>query len=210
MSKITKDRTLIFLDWDDTLFPTNWLANKNVTIQNLSGQFTLHFRELDNALFKFLKSLLNYGTIIIVTNALRDWVYQSSTLLPISSAVLKKLQIVSARERYGEKVNSIMGWKILTFEDLVDKEYAHIPFNNIISIGDAEYEYRALVALNNKYIHRYLKNVKLIKAPDFDSLVDQLEVLTRAIPEIYGTSRHLDLNFSLYSKVKDDNEEVEL
>ena len=74
---------------------------------------------------------------------------------------------------------------------------------NIISIGDAEYEYNALIDLykydinkNKLMIKKLLKSVKLMRDPTYEILLDQLEVLTEAIRDVVVTDKHLDLNFN--------------
>lgn len=75
---------------------------------------------------------------------------------------------------------------------------------NIISVGDAEYEYQALIALNNrkKEIKKYLKSVRFVKNPTHDILIDQLEVLNDAIPDVWQKYNHLDLKFDHVSNRK--------
>ena len=52
--QITKQTTLIILDWDDTLFPTNWVMKRKINLLNTSEryQYTDYFQELDRVLFK--------------------------------------------------------------------------------------------------------------------------------------------------------------
>ena len=72
---------------------------------------------------------------------------------------------------------------------------------NIISIGDADYEYKALVSLfkwkllNNKNIK--LKSVRFIKAPSQNIIIDQINVLLKAIKSIVLCEKHLDLKFEI-------------
>ena len=52
-----------------------------------------------------------------------------------------------------------MSWKTYTFDELLHSAYADKKINNVISIGDAEYEYNALINLykdkNKEYIFYY-------------------------------------------------------
>ncbi len=70
--KITKKETLFILDWDDTLFPTNWIRQNgiNLTVSSTRDQYIIYFQELDRVLSKFLKKVISLGKVIIVTNAL--------------------------------------------------------------------------------------------------------------------------------------------
>ena len=81
-------------------------------------------------------------------------------------------------------------WKINSFKKNVNNNY-----QNIISIGDALFEYNALVKLyfDNPSNKRFLKTIKLLEEPSFDKLIDQLGVIYNAINDIVATNSHLDL-----------------
>lgn len=204
--KITRRKTLFILDWDDTLFPTNWVTKNGINLMNSStrDQYIIYFQELDRILSSFLKSIISMGKVIIVTNALLDWIHISSVVLPKTYNLLKKVKIVSARGTYRDKSPKIMDWKTMAFRDVVDEEFKNSLLMNIISVGDAEYEYQALISLNNgnKGVKKYLKSVRFMKNPSHDTLIDQLEVLSLAMPEVWSTDTHLDLKFNLFSSIK--------
>jgi hypothetical protein len=70
--------------------------------------------------------------------------------------------------------------------------------DHIISIGDAEYEFMALLDLINhvNIKHKgYLKSIRLVKSPSFDTIVDQLYVLNESINKICIQDKHMDLKF---------------
>lgn len=204
--KIKKSKTLFILDWDDTLFPTNWVMKNgiNLMMSNTRDQYIIYFQELDRVLSKFLRKATSLGKVIIVTNALPDWINVSSVVLPETYNLLKKVKIVSAREIYRKKSSNMMDWKMMAFRDIIDLEFKNTSLMNIISVGDAEYEYQALIALNDRYngVVKYLKSVRFMKDPTHDILIDQLEVLNDAIPTVWDKEKHLDLKFDLYSKIK--------
>lgn len=202
---ITKNSTLIILDWDDTLFPTNWVIQNNINLESTSrNQYLVYFHELDKMLYKFLLKAMKLGTVIIVTNAMPNWVNLSSVVVPKTYKLLKKIEIISARKNYKHMSDSSMEWKMFAFRDIIDREFQNPSLMNVISIGDAEYEYQALISLNNikKHNRKYLKSVKFIKAPTHDILVDQLGVLHDAIAHIWIKEQHLDLKLDFYSKIK--------
>jgi hypothetical protein len=202
---ITKKETLFILDWDDTLFPTNWVMQNGINLTNSTtrDQYIIYFQELDRVLSKFLRRVISLGKVIIVTNALLVWIDISSVVLPNTYHLLRKVEIISARGTYKDKSSKMMDWKMMAFRDLIDREFKDIKLMNIISVGDAEYEYQALIALNNRKIgtKKFLKSVRFMKDPSHDILVDQLEVLNDAIPKIWNQDKHLDLKFDHFSKV---------
>lgn len=206
MGKITKYKTLFILDWDDTLFPTNWVIKNGINLMNSSTreQYTTYFQELDRVLSVFLKTITTIGKVIIVTNALLDWIHVSSIVLPKTYTLLKKIKIVSARGTYRDKSSNIMDWKTMAFHDVVDEEFSDDSLMHVISVGDAEYEYQALIALNklkSNETKKYLKSVRFIKNPSHDTLIEQLEVLNYAIPDVWLKKNHLDLLFDTHISI---------
>ena len=87
------------------------------------------------------------------------------------------------------------------------KEFEKPSTMNVISIGDAEYEYQALIALSDtkKYHRKYLKSVKFLRYPSHDTLIDQINVLHNAIPHIWVSEQHLDLKLNYYSNISSKN-----
>jgi hypothetical protein len=178
--------------------------NINLITSSTRDQYIIYFEELDRALSKLLKTTLNLGKVIIVTNALPDWINMSSIVLPHTYNLLRKVKVVSARGIYKQESPVMMDWKIMAFRDIIDKEFSDLSLMNVISVGDAEYEYQALIALNkrNLGIKKYLKSIRFMKDPTHDILIDQLGVLNDAISEIWNKSEHLDLRFDHFSNVK--------
>lgn len=204
-NSISKRHTLIILDWDDTLFPTNWVLRNDINLMTSQSrnQYIVHFQELDKVLAKLLYKLSSYGKVVIITNALPEWIKMSSVVLPNTSNIIKKLRVVSARAMYQQFSSNMMSWKEMAFKSELINEFKHHNFLNIISIGDAEYEYRALISLNKwkPSTQKVLKSIRFMKDPSHDILIDQLEVLINAIPEIVVKQSHLDLQLNQYSHV---------
>tara|TARA_Y100000780_G_scaffold228439_2_gene246107 strand:+ start:45 stop:473 length:429 start_codon:yes stop_codon:yes gene_type:complete len=140
---------------------------------------------------------------VIVTNASFDWIKKTGRLLPNSFKLIKRnIEIISARDLYKKKYpDDAFMWKKIVFEKLL-KIYFNKKLNiqNIISIGDADYEYKALINLNNydQLIpnKRILKAIKFKKTPEYKTILEQIELLTNNIIEIIKYEDHLDLLFS--------------
>lgn len=209
---INKHVTLFILDWDDTLFPTNWVMKNGINLMsaNTRDQYTIYFQELDRILSKVLKTLISMGKVVIVTNALPEWINISSAVLPQTYNLLKKVKKVSARGSYRHLSNKMTDWKIMAFKDVLEDEFDKMSSMNVISIGDAEYEYHALIALYSKHgnktsntiQNKYFKSIRFMKDPTHDILITQLESLNDEIPKIWTKNTHLDLKFDHYSNVK--------
>ncbi len=193
-----KNNTIIILDWDNTLFPTQWVLKNKIDISTAEGasKHINYFSELDDILYKFLKKSMYLGKVIIITNAMPTWIAISSAVLPKTQTLLLKIKLVSARKNY-QNICDMENWKIMAFKDEVKYELNKYPeIQNIISIGDAYYEYNALVNLikiDNK--KKILKSIKFIEEPEHNTLIDQLEVLDECIEDVVKSKKHLDLVF---------------
>ena len=186
---INKSNSLVILDWDDTLFPTTWVTNNYINLNDIEvrNRYLDFFSELDDLLFKLLKKTTEISTVIIITNALPIWIKISSSVLPKTQYILKKIKIVSAKKNFQKLSNDATEWKKLAFKsEVIDKK-------NIISVGDASYEYKALISLHND--KRLLKSMKFLENPTHEILKEQIEILIDNIYEMVTYQKHLDLVF---------------
>lgn len=195
-------KTIIIFDWDDTLFPTSWTVDNGIdlTDTNMQNKFIVYFSRLDMLVYKLLLNCLKNSYVFIVTNAAIKWINTSLIMMPNTKKLIDtNIEILSARDLHQEDhPGKIDIWKKLTFQNITNENLVSHKYQHIISIGDAEYEYMALIDLFNKTSvigHRLLKTVKLIKNPSFDSLIDQLEVLNSCLNKIIKKEWHLDLKF---------------
>jgi len=194
-------KTLIILDWDDTLFPTSWVVNNNIELTNLDNnnyvQYMMLFSELDIVLYKLFSKLSGYGKVVIVTNAIKKWVLITSNVLPHTQKFINNhVDIFSARELYQDKYPSNLTlWKKLFFKKIVADYFPKNCIQNIISVGDAEHEFVALTDLYDKNDDKLLKSVRFMSNPNFEGLLDQLDVLIGCIDKITTCKYHMDLKF---------------
>lgn len=201
---ITNKSTLIILDWDDTLFPTSWINKNNIeflSAQNKTILYNKYFFRIDNNLYNLLTKLTKCGTVIIITNALLNWIDMSINILPKTSKLLKEnniIKVVSARGDFSHYTNNMTDWKKLAFKRELELQLRNKKINNIISIGDAEYEYMALINLyeKNKQNYRLLKSIKYKRNPDIYEIDEQLQITDNAIINVCKHKGHLDLVFS--------------
>jgi hypothetical protein len=205
---LSRERTLIILDWDDTLFPTTWVTSNDINIKNFnsinSKTIIDFFSKIDGELLNLLKILLKCGNVAIITNAMLNWINISSSILPRITKFLeenkKNIDIISARGAYQDKSNDPMDWKKLAFTEII-KRNKFRKLNNIISIGDAEYEYKALVNLHEEpraKNYKLLKSVRFVKYPSNHILLDQISVMQHAAIKVCSTKTHLDLRFEMW------------
>jgi hypothetical protein len=213
---------IFIIDWDDTLFPTNWVTKNNINITDSDSynKYKLFFIELDNILSNVINSLNKLGNVFIVSNASLTWIKNCLAILPYTNKLVNAfdINVISARDTYFSKNSSIFNtdkvsiyeWKTECFQDILVNVLDNIAgkFNeknylNIISIGDADYEYIALMNLNNFFkinkldINYLLKNIKFIEKPEFNILIEQLVSLRKNIQMIVDKLQFVDLNLVL-------------
>jgi hypothetical protein len=191
----TKNNTLVILDWDNTLFPTTWVAKNFINLNDTETRYKYleYFSELDDLIFNLFKKILYKSRLIIVTNAMPLWIKISSSVLPKTQNLLNYIKVISARKNFQKISSDYTEWKKLAFTDEVKNQLNIKNKQNIISIGDASYEYKALINLYNK--DRILKSMKFLEEPTFDILKDQLEVVFNNIDRVIDYDKHLDLVF---------------
>jgi hypothetical protein len=197
---------IFYIDWDDTLFPTNVYNKINIYDEIKKDTFKYNLIILDNKINSFLNNLKNHGTIFIVTNANLLWINKSLNDLPNTKKFIKtnNIQIISARDKYKNN-NNLFKWKILAFRDILN----NINLNsnndkviNIISFGDAKYEYNGLlyldIYLKNKNLNKMhlLKSINFISKPSFEQILNQIDTLNKNILEIINSKNYIDLNFT--------------
>lgn len=121
-----REQTLIFFDWDDTLFPTTWLtkfgyvnANKRGKLNPKipRGEIDAEMELLVAEVRETLSQAERYGTVVIVTNGTDGWIAESckrfmSSMLPQVLA----LRSLSAKSMY-QSVNDSLpeDWKMEAF-----------------------------------------------------------------------------------------------
>src|SRR5579872_4810964 len=93
--KINPNNTLIIIDWDDTLYPTSWTMENNIdlTDPNSRYKYISHFEHLDNHLSSALGHMKTLGEVLIITNAMPEWVELSLSVLPKTKKCLKNIDI---------------------------------------------------------------------------------------------------------------------
>ena len=185
---ITKFKTLTILDWDDTLFPTTYISKEN----NINMVYNpalapdiikKYFIELSNIIKLIITIAIEFGEVVIITNALPSWVDASCNLMPSLRPFLKKINIISARVDW-EKVNPLPEkWKEFAFlnkvTNAIDIDGTII---NLICIGDSIHEHNAARLSADKINNTsnnivYVKSIIFLDTPRFSEILYQLHIL---------------------------------
>ena len=195
---IDRLNTIIIIDWDDTLYPTSWTVENNIVLTNPKSRYKYikYFERLDDSLSTMFTVMEALGEIVIITNAMPEWIELSLSVLPKTKKVMKNIEVISARARY-QNIAKMQEWKKYTFLEEMIKRSKSKRYTNILSLGDAEFEYNALINLYDAKIlpHKYLKAIKFIKTADYNIIIEQIRMIRSNISEICHMTRQMDLTF---------------
>lgn len=117
---------IIFLDWDDTLFPTTWLNGlKRAGKKPSDGDLEL-LQELDYSAGDLLREAMRHSKqTFLVTNASLKWVrITSKKYLPEVHEILfgrrhENIEVVSARDAQSCVEENQINWKVDAFNEIV-------------------------------------------------------------------------------------------
>ena len=195
---ISPENTIIIIDWDDTLYPTSWVIGNNIDLTDPIQRYKYikHFEKLDDLVSTALEHMITLGEVIIITNAMVEWIQLSVSVLPKTMKCISKIEIISARQRQQNKTQ-MTNWKKHTFLEEITKRAKKKRYHNILSLGDADFEHAALVNLYNNALipHKYLKSIKFIKSSDYDITTEQLKMIKKYIASICKMTRQVDMTF---------------
>lgn len=204
----TKNHVIIFLDWDDTLFPTTFIRQINATdISEMNEKQKILIEQLQDNVCTIINKSLQCGSVAIVTNAQEGWVesciesYMSKLMF-----VIDKIKIISARssfECYHPGVPIL--WKYRAFYMVLSNyvnnnimKYPNIKKKlNVVSIGDSDIERLAITStISLNYQHSLRKSIKLMLRPGMTELNLQQKLLIDNYDFIIGNKESLDLSIS--------------
>lgn len=169
-------RVAVF-DWDDTLFPTSQYLARGLR-EPRDRAMLAATAALIEALWR--KLWLMRVRVVIVTNAMRAWVYESAQAhYPSLTSLLGRVAVISARELYERSFpTDDMAWKRYTFRALLD---ALMPCRGsspqMLSVGDSLAEWDAAHALTHVEPTARIATIKFHAAPSPDMLFAQLQDL---------------------------------
>jgi len=110
---------VIFLDWDDTLFPSSYLASNGYRLDSTSinSDILKELKEVEHWVGQLLELLTTKADVYIVTNAETGWVELSAAkFIPALAAKVGAMEVVSARTKYETLFpESPFKWKVCIF-----------------------------------------------------------------------------------------------
>mmetsp|Transcript_32140 Transcript_32140/g.88816 ORF Transcript_32140/g.88816 Transcript_32140/m.88816 type:complete len:260 (+) Transcript_32140:73-852(+) len=197
--------TLFIFDWDDTLLPTTWLQRQGFlgsAHDSVPNREQLQQLELVAAHARAtVAAAMRFGRVVIVTNAAEGWVeWSCSKFMPSFLSTIEELDVVAASAYEGYAGSSPTAWKRLAFEDVVNAVYgdaaAATQRRNIISLGDALYEQKALESVTRGQPHSCGKSVKLMVEPCIHEFIAEHEMLGAWLQDAARHCGDLDLEIA--------------
>lgn len=190
--------TLIICDWDDTLCPTTWLELEGLFVAAASAEQTAQLLQLSERVDVTLNAAKQRGKVVIITNALQGWVEQScSQFMPALLHHLQDIDVISARSSF-EHVAQHVEWKCMAFADQVKAFYGTsvTQRRNLISLGDALHEQRALTAVTQCVPNCCAKSLKFMEKPHVVQLIDEHDMVVASLQDVIDNGDNLDLEVS--------------
>lgn len=208
-------RTIIFLDWDDTLLCSSVLSNQGIKLDSdmeNAVDLIAQLQELSDSVISVLNVAMTFGTVYIVTNGETGWVQLSAQkFLPSVVPILDKLRVLSARSTFESLFpDSPMKWKFHAFQESLNQEYADSHcIRNVLSFGDSHAEREAIRLVTRGLPNTRTKSIKFAERPTIEQLQRQLELVSNCFQYITSHEDDLDLCMSLSVTPSPEPEEPE-
>lgn len=197
-------RTVTLYDWDDTFFPSTYLAEHGVRIDldsdttHVSEKLQHDLKQLEDIVIKILQEAMSCGIVKVITNAEEGWVELSGTkFMPRLSNFLKinNIKIVSARTCYEHDFpDSPSCWKTAAFQAEVDESFPDSDYLNVLVLGDSLSEREAAHNLALRRPASCVKSVKLVERPDVIQLQRQIAMLQGSFQNLSDHFGSFDIN----------------
>ncbi|CAK0794802.1 unnamed protein product [Prorocentrum cordatum] len=191
----TTEHTMIIWDWDDTL-----MCSSPPGVINSNAVQPHHAERLDALLEQVLMLSMRLGETCIVTNAEQVWVTESSRrFAPRALALLPKIQVVSARQKYQRSYpGDVFAWKREAFREVLTE--CKVPSSGVlklVALGDSMAEIQAAQTSTTNLPHPVVVNtVKFKEAPSCDELIEQLCILLQELAAIVNDERSISINLA--------------
>jgi len=190
-------------DWDDTLIPSTYLAQKGYRLDGLHAPDPAveeRLRVLEESVCRTIDIALSYGRVHIVTNAEEGWVQMSAAkFMPRVVPWLAKVTITSARSTYEEEHPAKpLHWKVCAMEARLRESFEEPhSVKNILSLGDSHVEREAVKIaaqiISDPSSGLRTKSIKFTERPSVEQLNRQLELVHSCFASLQSYEGDLDL-----------------
>ena len=201
-----KINSIIFLDWDDTLFCTNIIMKYgyDLEINKYPKNILIEISFLEIYVLNFLEKVIKKGDVYIISNSLIGWIeYCCQRFYPNVLPLLKKIKIFYSKINYKKKHPKCgLMWKRECFNEIANEYNLDLP-SNIISIGDNFGELEAGRDLEKKFKNSFIKTIKFKKDPTIEDLIYQLSIVNEQFDYLCETCKNW--NVFCEKKIKNQN-----
>mmetsp|Transcript_10630 Transcript_10630/g.32539 ORF Transcript_10630/g.32539 Transcript_10630/m.32539 type:complete len:235 (+) Transcript_10630:235-939(+) len=192
------DRTVTFLDWDDTILASTILTLHGVRRDhmNISKGLQNGVGVVERIAMRFLLEACQFGPVVIITNSDAGWVETSAErYMPELRKLIQRLhiKIVSAKDSFSSTHTDPTQWKIRAFREQAKLHFPASDAINVLVIGDGEAEVEAASILAEELPNGFVKMVRFAKSPTLDMLNRQLSLLLRKFEDIWSTDRSMEI-----------------
>ncbi|EME31722.1 uncharacterized protein Gasu_11000 [Galdieria sulphuraria] len=194
------DRTVIILDWDDTLLSSSWLAGEGLKVdetQEVPDAVYQELNELEGLVLSLLIECSKHGIVSIVTNAETGWVELSSKkFIPrVFSYIEEGIRVVSARSNFEKEFpDSPAQWKEKAFLLELGRLPVDMTRLNLLVLGDSLNERDAGHVAGTVYTGSHVKSVKFIERPTIEQLKRQLSLIISSLHHLCDHEGSFDVN----------------
>jgi hypothetical protein len=203
-----RDSTALFIDWDDTLFPSTWVQMMQLRYKKAGQPFDLQsmrkmkeMQELSSEIKAFLLAASKVGHVFLVTAAAHGFVRKCCRIFfPELRKVLDDLQvtIIYARPQVDAEQEVYKGqWKDAAFSTLLQAPYERpLPpqlarfynsegWQNMISYGDQWTDHASLLRTAEAFgLDAPITTVKAQEGLSPEALGEQLRMVGKMLPSL--------------------------
>jgi hypothetical protein len=215
-----KEQTCIFLDWDDTLFPTSHFNRKR------EGSSEVKSPAFESRAAALLRMAHQLGRVVIVTLADKGWVERCcDEHCPLLGELLEELRIKIVNAKVDDANGNFATMKRYAISSELHEFYSQYDrqsWKNVISIGDSNFERLGTMQATADYmwercleagtrcdqarpgeidveghIHKVrTKTLKIIPFPTIDDLAFELSMVHRWLPAMARLDQSFDMQLS--------------
>jgi len=165
-----------FFDWDDTLYPSTYMAGRSILPyggSRLPADLVEPFKVLTESIVSLFTLALSQGDVVIVTNADHGWVELCVKLfMPELKETMIKVRVLSARALYEHVAPEYpIQWKIHTFRQMLMQKV-----KDSVGFGDNVEDSEALIRAAGD-LGLMAKAIKTKTKPSLETLIEQMKYI---------------------------------
>ena len=192
---------LLVFDYDDTLFPTSYLAQRGYRLDgpDVPHELRLVLDDYCAVVRQTLVQARKLGNVVILTNAETGWIeLTSQKFTPSLTQLFEEFPLVSARSIYEPLgISSPFQWKLRAFESVIHEHFTKASprdtLCHVVSFGDSIHERDAAHQVCAKLDSTVCKSIKFMERPDVGQLTKQHSLISECFEQIVYHQGSLDL-----------------